>query len=124
MSVYAISIGAMMGSGIFVLPGLAANLAGPWVGLSYLLAGVIVITVVFSKSELATAMPVAGGTFVYIDRSMGPWMGTIVGLGTWFALSAKTAFALVGLGAYLVLFSSLPVLPISLTVLAVLVGLN
>jgi amino acid transporter len=124
MSVYAISIGAMMGSGIFVLPGLAANLAGPWVGLSYLLAGFVVITVVFSKSELATAMPVAGGTFVYIDRSMGPWMGTIVGLGTWFALSAKTAFALVGLGAYLVLFSSLPVLPISLAILAVLMGLN
>ncbi|MBW1880058.1 MAG: amino acid permease [Deltaproteobacteria bacterium] len=123
-SVYAISIGAMMGSGIFVLPGLAANLAGPWVALSYLLAGLIVITVVLSKSELATAMPVAGGTFVYIDRSMGPWMGTIAGLGTWFALSAKTAFALVGLGAYLVLFSSLPVLPISLTILAVLLGLN
>jgi len=124
LSVYAISIGAMMGSGIFVLPGLAANLAGPWVGLSYLLAGAVVITVVFSKSELATAMPVAGGTFVYVDRSMGPWMGTIVGLGTWFALSAKTAFALVGLGAYLVLLSSLPVLPMSLGILAILLALN
>ncbi|MBW2255759.1 MAG: amino acid permease [Deltaproteobacteria bacterium] len=122
-SVYAISIGAMM-DGFFVLPGLAANIAGPWVGLSFLLAGLIVLTVVLSKSELATAMPVAGGTFVYIDRSMGPWMGTIVGLGTWFALSAKTGFALVGLGAYLVLFSSLPVLPVSLTILAVLMGLN
>jgi len=122
-AVYAISVGAMM-DGFFVVPGMAANIAGPGVGLCYLLAGLIVITVVFSKSELATAMPVAGGTFVYVDRSMGPWMGTVAGLGTWFALSAKTAFALVGLGAYLVLFSSLPMLPVSVGILVLLMALN
>ena len=75
-SVYSIAVGAMLGSGIFVLPGLAAAIAGPWVALSYMLAGVLVLPAVLSKAELATAMPVAGGTYVYIDRSMGPWMGT------------------------------------------------
>jgi len=109
-SVYSIAVGAMMGSGIFVLPGLAAAIAGPWVALSYMLAGFLVIPALFSKAELATAMPVAGGTFVYVQRSMGPWMGTVVGLGTWFALTAKTAFALVGLGGYLILFSEAPAL--------------
>jgi len=123
-SVISISVGAMMGSGIFVLPLLAAEIAGPWVALSYLLAGLVVLPAMLSKAELATAMPVSGGTYVYLDRSMGPWMGTIGGLGTWLALSAKTAFALVGLGAYLVLFSSIPPLVFSLGVLGVLVALN
>jgi amino acid transporter/mannitol/fructose-specific phosphotransferase system IIA component (Ntr-type) len=123
-SVYSIAVGAMMGSGIFVLPGLAAAIAGPWVSISYLLAGFLVVPALFSKAELATAMPVAGGTFVYIERSMGPWMGTVVGLGTWFALSAKTAFALVGLGGYLVLFSDWPPQAVSLTILGSIVALN
>ncbi len=123
-SVYSIAVGAMMGSGIFVLPGLAAAIAGPWVALSYMLAGFLVIPALFSKAELATAMPVAGGTFVYVQRSMGPWMGTVVGLGTWFALTAKTAFALVGLGGYLILFSEAPPLLVSLTILTAIVTIN
>jgi len=123
-SVYSIAVGAMLGSGIFVLPGLAAAIAGPWVSLSYLLAGVLVLPAVLSKAELATAMPVAGGSFVYVDRSMGPWLGTVTGIGTWFALSAKTAFALVGLGAYLVLFTTLPTLPVSLGILLLLLLVN
>ncbi len=123
-SVYSIAVGAMLGSGIFVLPGLAASIAGPYVSLSYLLAGVLVLPAVLSKAELATAMPVAGGSFVYVDRSMGPWLGTITGLGTWFALSAKTAFALVGLGGYLVLFTSVPTLPVSLGILLLLLAVN
>jgi amino acid transporter len=124
ISVFSISVGAMMGSGIFVLPGLAAAKTGPMVGLSYLLAGLLVFPALLSKAELATAMPVAGGTYVYVDRSMGPWMGTITGIGTWFSLCCKTAFALVGLGAYLVLFTSLPPLPVSLAVLAFLLTVN
>ncbi len=51
-------------------------------------------------------------------------MGTISGLGTWLALIAKTAFAVVGLGTYMVLFADVPVLPVSLAVLLVLLGLN
>ncbi len=123
-SVFTISLAAMIGTGIFVLPGLAAGYAGPLVWISYLLAGLIVLPAVFSKAELVTAMPVSGGAYVYIDRSMGPWLGTITGLGTWLALSAKTAFALVGLGAYLVIFTDLPPLPFSLFVLGFLIFLN
>jgi APA family basic amino acid/polyamine antiporter len=123
-SVFSIAVGAMLGSGIFVLPGLAAGMAGPWVSLSYMLAGMLVMPAVLSKAELATAMPVAGGTYVYVDRAMGPWLGTITGIGTWFSLSAKTAFALVGLGAYLVLFSSAPAMPVALGILVALLTLN
>jgi amino acid transporter len=102
-SVMAISVGAMVGSGIFILPALAMKMAGPAVVLAYLLAGVLVLPAALSKSEMATAMPEAGGTYIYIERSMGPLFGTVAGIGTWFALSFKGALALVGGAPYIVL---------------------
>jgi len=123
-SVFSIAVGAMLGSGIFVLPGLAAAIAGPWVCLSYLLAGFLVLPAVLSKAELATAMPVAGGTYVYVDRSMGAWMGTITGLGTWLSLCAKTAFALAGLSGYLLYFTDISATVVSVSILVAMVALN
>jgi amino acid transporter len=113
-AVVTISMGAMIGSGIFVLPGLALKIAGPAAVLAYLLAGLTVLPAALSKAEMATAMPDAGGTYLYIDRAMGPLMGTIAGFGAWFSLTFKSAFALVGLGAYLLLF--LPAVQASVTV--------
>jgi APA family basic amino acid/polyamine antiporter len=100
-SVIAISIGGMLGSGIFVLPGLAAAKTGSSVWLAYLLAAVCILPAALSKSELATAMPSSGGTYVYIERAFGPIFGTIAGIGLWLSLLLKSAFALVGFGAYL-----------------------
>ncbi len=100
-SVIAISIGGMLGSGIFVLPGLAAAKTGSSVWLAYLLAAVCILPAALSKSELATAMPSSGGTYVYIERAFGPLLGTIAGIGLWLSLLFKSAFALVGFGAYL-----------------------
>ncbi len=100
-AVIAISIGGMLGSGIFVLPGLAAAKTGSSVWLAYLLAAVCILPAALSKSELATAMPSSGGTYVYIERAFGPLFGTIAGIGLWLSLLLKSAFALVGFGAYL-----------------------
>ncbi len=101
VSVIAISIGGMLGSGIFVLPGLAAAKTGSSVWLAYLLAAVCILPAALSKSELATAMPKSGGTYVYIERAFGPLFGTISGIGLWLSLLLKSSFALVGFGAYL-----------------------
>jgi amino acid transporter/nucleotide-binding universal stress UspA family protein len=100
-SVIAISIGGMLGSGIFVLPGLAAAKTGPSVWLAYILAAVCVLPAAISKSELATAMPSSGGAYVYIERAFGPLFGTISGIGLWLSILLKSSFALVGFGAYL-----------------------
>ncbi len=100
-SVIAISIGGMLGSGIFVLPGLAAAKTGSSLWLAYLLAALCILPAALSKSELATAMPTSGGTYVYIERAFGPRLGTISGFGLWLSLLLKSAFALVGFGAYL-----------------------
>ncbi len=98
-----ISMGAMIGSGIFVLPALGFKKAGPAVVLAYVLAGLVVLPAALSKAEMATAMPESGGTYLYIDRAMGPLFGTVAGIGAWFSLVFKSSFALVGLGAYLLL---------------------
>lgn len=100
-SVIAISIGGMLGSGIFVLPGLAAAKTGPSVWLAYMLAAVCILPAAISKSELATAMPSSGGAYVYIERAFGPLFGTISGIGLWLSILLKSSFALVGFGAYL-----------------------
>ena len=123
-AVLAISVGAMIGSGIFILPALALKIAGPAVILAYLLAGLLVVPAALSKSEMATAMPEAGGTYIYIERGMGPLLGTVAGVGTWFSLSFKTALALVGGVPYLVLLFDLPVKPVALGLAGFLVLVN
>lgn len=100
-----ISMGAMIGSGIFVLPAIGFKKAGAAVILAYIISAIVVLPAALSKSEMATAMPESGGTYVYIDRALGPLFGTIAGLGSWFSLTFKSAFALVGLGSYLLLIA-------------------
>jgi len=102
--VYALATGATLSSGLFLLPGLAAAGAGPAMPLSYLLGAMILLPGLLAMAELATAMPKAGGIYYFLDRSMGPLVGTIGGFGTWIALILKSAFALIGVGAYLRLF--------------------
>lgn len=122
--VFAVSVGAMIGSGIFVLPGLATKIAGPAVVLAYFIAGLVIFPAALSKSEMATAMPESGGTYLYIDRAMGPLMGTIAGFGVWFSIIFKSAFALVGLGAYLKLFEHLPERPVAVVLALVIITIN
>jgi APA family basic amino acid/polyamine antiporter len=112
--VYSIATGATIASGFFLLPGLAAAEAGPALVLSYLIAAFPVIPAIFSMAELSTAMPRAGGIYYFLDRSMGPFWGTLGGVGTWLTLILKAAFALVGMGAYMsIFFPDLPLIPLA-----------
>jgi amino acid transporter/mannitol/fructose-specific phosphotransferase system IIA component (Ntr-type) len=111
--VYAISTGAMFSSGFFLLPGIAAAETGPSVILAYLVAGLLILPSMYSMAELSTAMPKAGGTYYFLDRSLGPLAGTVGGLGTWLALVFKSAFALIGMGAYLAIYADLPIKPLA-----------
>jgi len=99
LGVFSIAAGSMISSGLFVLPGIAFQYAGPAIVLSYALAAVVMIPVMFSKAELATAMPKSGGSYFYIERSLGPLAGTIAGFANWLSIALKTAFSLVGIGA-------------------------
>jgi basic amino acid/polyamine antiporter, APA family len=114
MDVYAICTGAMFASGFFLLPGIAAANAGPAVILAYLVSSLLMVPAMYSIAELSSAMPRAAGTYFFIHRSMGPLAGTVGGLGAWLVLIAKSAFALVGMGAYLSLFVEFPARPLAI----------
>ena len=107
LDVFCIASGAMISSGLFILPGLASARVGPALFLSYIVASIFVIPTILSMAELASAMPKAGGDYFFITRSMGSAAGTVGGLATWFSLSLKTAFALIGMGAYIALIPQL-----------------
>jgi amino acid transporter/mannitol/fructose-specific phosphotransferase system IIA component (Ntr-type) len=111
--VYAISTGAMFSSGFFLLPGIAAAETGPSVVLAYFVAGILILPSMYSMAELSTAMPKAGGTYYFLDRALGPLAGTVGGLGTWLALVFKSAFALIGMGAYLAIYANVPIKPLA-----------
>lgn len=129
LGVFAIASGAMISSGLFILPGLAFLRAGPAMILSYIIAGILVLPTIFSKAELVTAMPKAGGDYFYITRSMGAVAGTIAGLASWFSLSLKSAFALVGMGIFTLLInptlsmSEIKLIAIALCVIFMLINL-
>ncbi|MBT8046661.1 MAG: amino acid permease [Pontiella sp.] len=105
IDVFCIASGAMISSGIFVLPGLAFAQIGPAMIVSYFIAGLLALIGVLSVIELATAMPKAGGDYYFLTRSLGPLVGTVSGLLSWFALSLKTAFAIFGLAEVVFLLS-------------------
>jgi amino acid transporter/mannitol/fructose-specific phosphotransferase system IIA component (Ntr-type) len=107
--VFTISTGAMFSSGFFLLPGLASQYTGPSVFLAYLVSGILILPAMFSIAEIATAIPRSGGAYFFLDRSLGPMIGTIGGLGPYFALMLKSAFAIIGIGAYAAFFWEVPV---------------
>ncbi len=100
LDVFCIASGAMISSGLFILPGLAYARAGPSIIFCYLLAGLLSLPGMLSIAEMTTAMPKAGGDCFTVVRSLGPGIGTVAGLLSWFSLSMKSAFALVGISVF------------------------
>lgn len=121
--------GTMIGAGIFILPGIAARNAGPASSISYAIAGFVALLAALSLSELATGMPIAGGSYHYVNRALGGLFGAIVGWGMWTGLMFASAFYMVGFGQYLVgpipgLDGRAFVVILGLVGLALLVGVN
>ncbi len=119
-----IGFSAMLGTGIFVTPGIIYASTGASLVFAYMLGALLVLPAAMSMSELATSMPTSGGIYVYTDRTFGPLLGTVVGFGLWLSLLFKCAFALMGFGEYLQVFSSIPTVGAALAMLVVVTILN
>ena len=103
--IFAIASGAMISSGLFVLPSIIYKDLGTHTFLAYILASVFMVPTLLIKMELVTAMPKAGGDYFYIERGLGGIIGILGGLANWFSLSLKSAFALIGVGGFIELFT-------------------
>jgi len=108
--VFSVATGTMISSGLFILPAIVFQKVGPAIFIAYFFSALLMIPAILSKSELATAMPKSGGSYFFIHRSLGALVGTFAGFASWYSLSLKSAFALLGIGLLLepLLFESSP----------------
>lgn len=113
----------MIGAGIFVLPSVAAESAGPASILSFIGGGLISLLAALSLSELSTGMPKTGGSYYYVNHSLGPLFGSVAGWSMWIGLMFASAFYMRGFGQY-VTNGALMVTLASLIMAAILVGVN
>jgi APA family basic amino acid/polyamine antiporter len=76
----ALGVGCIIGAGIFVLTGLAANLyAGPGLALSFVVAGVGCALAALCYAEFASTVPVAGSAYTYAYATLGEVFAWIIG---------------------------------------------
>ncbi len=75
----ALGIGAIVGTGIYTLIGVAANLAGPAVLVSFLVAGIVCACAALAYAEMATLMPAAGSAYTYSYTVLGETIAWVVG---------------------------------------------
>jgi APA family basic amino acid/polyamine antiporter len=83
-------LGSILGTGAFVAIGIASGMWGDNVILAIPIAGGLAMFNGLSSAFLAGRFPVAGGTYEYAYRTLGPWWGFVAG---WLFLLAKTASA-------------------------------
>ena len=100
LDVFCLASGSMISSGLFVLPAIAYQIGDAQILTAYFVAGLLIIPSLFSKLELATAIPKAGGTYFYTERILGSAAGVVNGFANWFSISLKSAFALIGIGTF------------------------
>ncbi len=78
-----IGIGAMMGPGVFALPSIVAADAGPLGIIAYLFMGLLTLFTALSYSELGAAIPIAGGGYSFVSRSLPDPVAFLTGWFFW-----------------------------------------
>lgn len=96
-----ISIGATLGTGIFVVLGEAVPDAGPAVIVSFVLAGLTALFSAFSYAELAGTIPVAGSSYSYAYATMGELIAWVCGWCLLLEYGVSVAAVAVGWGQYI-----------------------
>lgn len=75
----AMGVGAIIGTGIFVVIGKGAGIAGPAVVLSFALAAVACVFSALSYAELASSIPVSGSAYTYTYATLGEVVAWVIG---------------------------------------------
>jgi amino acid transporter len=117
LALTATGICSMIGAAINVIPFMIQKNVpgiGPWVLPAYLCAAIPAVLAALAYAILASAMPRAGGSYVYASRALSPYLGFVASFSQWFGLSTA-----IGVVSYvLVAFLRDIALPLGLTGLA------
>jgi GABA permease len=120
-----ISLGGVIGAGLFVGSGAVMNQTGPAAFLSYLLAGVLVILVMRMLGEMAVANPAVGSFVEYCRKALGPRAGFTIGwLYWWFWAIVLAIEAVAGATILQRWLPGVPVWTMSLAVMVLLTATN
>lgn len=118
-------LGSAIGAGLFIGSGAGIQAAGPAVLLSYLVAGTLIILVMWALGEMAAANPTSGAFSVYTARALGPVAGSTVGWLWWVQLVVVIAAEALGAAGLLAtVFPALPVWLMALVFVAALTAVN
>ena len=97
----ATGICSMLGAAIMVIPFMIQRNVpgiGPFVLPAYLFAAIPAILAAFAYAILASAMPRAGGSYIYASRALNPYLGFVASFSQWFGLSIA-----IGIVSYLLI---------------------
>ncbi|HXW99371.1 MAG TPA: amino acid permease [Methanomicrobiales archaeon] len=124
-----IGIGAIIGTGIFVLIGVASGIAGPAVIISFLIAGFTALLTGLSTAELSSFITESGGSYIYTTKAFGRLPGFIVGWMKSFDYIVGASAVSIGFAAYFTYFVGISPSTVALVIVGsvwplVLMGLN
>jgi APA family basic amino acid/polyamine antiporter len=99
-----VGIGAMIGAGIFVLTGLAAEISGPAAILVFGLNGLVTAFTALSYAELASAIPKNGGGYAFVQEAFPDAIAFVMGWTRWFTYMAAGALYALGFASNFIEF--------------------
>jgi APA family basic amino acid/polyamine antiporter len=113
------SVGIILGAGIYVIIGEAAGLSGNSLWLSFIIAALVATFTAFSYAELASRFPEAGAEYVYIENSFGNRLAWLVG---WLIIAGSviaSATVAIGFSRYFSAIFNTPILTIAIIMLII-----
>ena len=91
-----LGINAIIGTGIFFVPGIAAELAGPGSLISWVAVGILALVIAACFAELASMFPTSGGVYEYTKQGFGEFAGFMVGWTGWIVANVTIAMLTIG----------------------------
>jgi len=119
-----ISIGGIIGAGLFVGSSAAIAAVGPAIIVSYVLAGLVVLMVMRMLSEMASARHGLGSFTEYIRLGLGNWAGFLCGWLYWYFWVVVVAIEAIAGASLLHEWIELPVWQLGLVLMVILTGIN
>jgi len=119
-----LSLGAIIGAGIFVITGAASQIAGPSLIISIIIAGILAALTAISVSQLVKAFPKEGGEYEYGYKTLSPFLGFLSG---WiWSLNKIVTDSVIALGfaTYASLFLPFPIQTIAVAIIAIVTIVN
>jgi len=123
--IFMISIGGIIGAGLFVGSSAAIAAAGPGIVLSYLITGVLVLLVMRMLAEMAISLPQVRSFTEFARAGLGPWAGFVAGWLYWyFWIVVVPVEAIAGANILHDWWPGLPPLALGLGLMAIMTGVN